>query len=113
MPVTLTCRGTQKVEEIQMCSINKLSWGSKKKMTLIPGLGNKPGVGSTAQSFFPLAACSRSRKVFGYFPSPQILNDPKSLYQGPSGASGSDSRHIFSWYKSSAVIFRLDSLSKR
>jgi hypothetical protein len=61
----------------------------------------------------PYATCPRSRKVFGYFPSPQILNDPKSLYQAPSGASGSDSRHIFSWHRSSAVIFRSASLSKR
>lgn len=32
----------------------------------------------------------------GSSPSPQILNDPKSLYQGPTGASGSDSRHSLS-----------------
>ena len=48
-------------------------------------------------NFFPLATCPRRRKVFGYFPWPQILNDPKSLDQGPSGASGSDSRHSFNW----------------
>src|SRR5216684_8517321 len=48
------------------------------------------------QSFLPLATCPRSKKVFGYLPSPQILIDPKSLYQAPSGASGSDSRHNFS-----------------
>src|SRR5437870_12079957 len=28
----------------------------------------------------------RSKKVFGYFPSPQTLNEPKSLHQRPSGA---------------------------
>src|SRR5690348_2179068 len=66
-----------------------------------------------AQSFLPLADCPRRRKVFGYFPSPQTLKDPKSLYQGPSGASGSDSRHSFSRYKSSALILRSRSRSKR
>jgi hypothetical protein len=47
-------------------------------------------------SDFPLVACPLKRNVFGSSPSPQTLNDPKSLYQGPSGASGSDSRHNFS-----------------
>ena len=32
----------------------------------------------------------------GYFPSPQILKEPKSLHQSPSGASGSDSRQSLS-----------------
>jgi hypothetical protein len=32
-------------------------------------------------SFCALAGWPRSRKVFGYFPSPQILNEPKSLTQ--------------------------------
>jgi len=36
----------------------------------------------------PLAACSRSRNVFGTDPLPQILKEPKSLYQSPSGTSG-------------------------
>jgi len=36
---------------------------------------------------FPFAACPLKRNVFGSSPSPQILNDPKSLYQGPAGAS--------------------------
>jgi len=48
------------------------------------------------QSFCPLAAWPASKKVFGYFPSPQILNEPKSLYQSPSGASGLDSLHVLS-----------------
>jgi hypothetical protein len=34
-------------------------------------------------SDFPLAACPFKRNVFGSSPSPQILKDPKSLYQGP------------------------------
>ncbi|PYN55802.1 MAG: hypothetical protein DMD92_16630, partial [Candidatus Rokuibacteriota bacterium] len=42
-----------------------------------------------AYSDFPFAACAFKRKVFGSSPSPQILNDPKCLYHGPSGASGS------------------------
>src|SRR6202011_6292091 len=65
------------------------------------------------QSFFPLAAWPASKKVFGYFPTPQILNEPKSLYQSPSGASGFDSLHALSWYRSSAVILRSRSRSKR
>jgi len=35
-------------------------------------------------------------KGLGNLPSPQILKEPKSLYHGPSGASGSDSRQSFS-----------------
>jgi hypothetical protein len=48
-----------------------------------------------------------SKKVFGYFPSPQILNELKSLYQSLSGASGSESLRALSWQRSSAVIFRI------
>src|SRR5216684_6783042 len=36
----------------------------------------------------PLAAWPRSKNVLGYEPWPQILNEPKSLYQSPSGTSG-------------------------
>lgn len=52
---------------------------------------------SHVSELFALAGCPRSRKVLGYFPSPQILNEPKSFTQGPSGASGSDSRQTLSW----------------
>lgn len=38
------------------------------------------------QSFVSLAGCPASRKVFAYFPSSQILKEPKSLYQ--SGVVG-------------------------
>src|SRR3990167_9068139 len=38
-------------------------------------------------SDFPLAACPFNRKVLGNSPSPQILNDPKSLYQEIGRAS--------------------------
>jgi hypothetical protein len=48
-----------------------------------------------AYSFVPLAGWPSRRNVLGYLPAPQILNDPKSLYQGPSGASGSVSRQSF------------------
>src|SRR5580765_7307558 len=57
-------------------------------------------------SFFPLATSPRKRKGLGYFPSPQILNDPKSLYPSPSGTSGSDSRHIFGSYFSVELLNR-------
>jgi len=61
------------------------------------GLVETTKEGDGGQSFFPFAACPASRKVFGYFPSPQTLKEPKFLYQSPSGASGSDSRHSFNW----------------
>jgi hypothetical protein len=50
-----------------------------------------------AYNDLPRAACPFKRKVLGNLPWPQILKDPKSLYQSPSGASGSDSRQSFSW----------------
>jgi len=46
--------------------------------------------GESTYRDFPLAGCPFRRNVLGNSPSPQILNDPKSLYHGPSGASGSD-----------------------
>jgi hypothetical protein len=52
----------------------------------------------------PVAAWPLRRKVLGYLPSPQILNDPKSLTQRPSGASGADSRQSLSLYRSSISI---------
>src|SRR5438445_59124 len=61
----------------------------------------------------PLSTCPLSRNVLGNLPSPQSLTDPKSLYQSPSGASGPDSRHSFSLYRSSEVIFRSANRSKR
>lgn len=48
------------------------------------------------QSSCPLAAWLASKNVLGNLPSRQILNEPKSLYQAPSGASGFDSLHSFS-----------------
>jgi hypothetical protein len=74
---------------------------------------NLPRIGGFYLISSPRTACPLSRKVFGYFPSPQILNDPKSLNHSPSGASGSDSRHCFSRYKSSGAIFRSAARSKR
>jgi len=61
-----------------------------------PAPGVRCRMGDFVYSGFPLAACPFKRNVLGNSPSPQILNDPKSLYHGPSGASGSDSRHSFS-----------------
>ena len=54
----------------------------------------------------PSAAWPRNRNVFGCSPSPHSLKDPKSLYQGPSGASGPDSRHALSFSRSSPEIRR-------
>jgi hypothetical protein len=73
--------------------------------------GGTPG--RQSYSRFPLAGWPASRKAFGNLPSPHILNEPKSLYHAPSGASGSDSRQSFSLYRSSAVILRSRTRSKR
>src|SRR5260370_18622735 len=46
---------------------------------------HEPAPGPPGRRFvysdFPLAACPFKRNVLGNSPSPQILNDPKSLYQ--------------------------------
>lgn len=46
------------------------------------------------------------RTVFGDLPVPQMVNDPKSLYQSPSGAQGSVRTQIRSRWRSSTVIAR-------
>jgi hypothetical protein len=53
-------------------------------------LENTASTPESHQSFCPLAAWPASKKIFGYFPSRQNLNEPKSLYQSPSGAPGPD-----------------------
>src|SRR5262249_33664791 len=88
-----------------------ICWAVTAALILVPHRGNQQAKGNAPHhpafspltgtasfrgfSFTPFAACSLRRNFFGSFPSPQILNEPKSLYQGPSGASGSDSRHSF------------------
>jgi hypothetical protein len=47
----------------------------------------------TAYNLVPRAGCPGRRKVFGYAASPHSLNDPKSLYQSPTGTSGFVSTH--------------------
>ena len=42
----------------------------------------------TDQRASPFATCPRSRNVLAYDPLPQILKEPKSLYQSPSGTCG-------------------------
>ena len=44
-------------------------------------------------SRFPRATCPPNRKVLGSLPEPHSLNVPKSLYQSPSGTSGSSAFH--------------------
>ena len=44
--------------------------------------------------------------VFGYSPVPQMMNEPKSLYQPPSGAHGSVMTQLRSLCRSSRVIAR-------
>ena len=46
------------------------------------------------------------RKVSGSAPSPQSLNEPKSLYHGPSSASGSVRFQSSSLARSAALIAR-------
>jgi hypothetical protein len=54
----------------------------------------------------PLAAWPRRRNVLGYEPCPQILNEPKSLYQSPFGTSGFDSIQRRSSLRSAMLIAR-------
>ena len=60
--------------------LTRLIWGSRDALVNLPPQSNPP-----------LAAWTRSRNVLEYEPWPQILNEPKSLYQSPSGTSGVDS----------------------
>src|SRR6266567_6787363 len=57
---------------------------------------------------------SEGRRIHARRIPPRLNVRPAALYHAPSGASGSDSRHSFSsWYKSSAVILRSATRSKR
>src|SRR5229473_2474262 len=96
------------------CYGSKMGADSARCVRHEPALGVRCPPGQRfVYSDFPLAACPFKRNVLGNSPSPQILNDPKSLYHRPSGASGSDSRQALSLYKSSAVIWRSANRSKR
>src|SRR6266566_302226 len=50
---------------------------------------------------------SEGRRIHARRIPPRLNVRPAALYHAPSGASGSDSRHSFSWYKSSAVNLAL------
>jgi len=82
---------------------NRLMWSTCWK------LFNAAGYSTSS----PWAGWPFSRNVFGNRPSPQSLNDPKSLYQAPSGTSGECLRHSSSANRSSTVIFRSFARSKR
>jgi hypothetical protein len=51
----------------------------------------------------PFAAWLRNKNVLGYEPRPQILNEPKSLYQSPSGSSGCLVIQTRSWFRSASA----------
>jgi hypothetical protein len=53
------------------------------------------------------------RTVRGYCPEPHSLNEPKSLYQSPSGACGSDLTHSCNRERSASVISRSWTRSSR
>lgn len=53
-----------------------------------------------------------SRTVLGNSPEPQIMNDPKSLYQSPSGAQGSEFTQSCSRRRSSREIWRSSTSSR-
>lgn len=59
-----------------------------------------------AQSCCPLATWPGRRNVLGSLPSPQSLNEPKSLYHGPSGTIGFNSIQTRNWLRSSRLILR-------
>jgi len=71
------------------------------------------GVNYIYGSFLAMRGLTRNRKVFGYWPSPQSLKDPKSLYHGPSGTSGECMRHSSGANRSSMDILHSLARSKR
>ena len=64
-------------------------------------------------SRLPLADCPAIRNVLGNFPVPQSLKVPKSLYQSPSGTSGSCAFHSASSNRSSCETLRSLARSRR
>ena len=64
-------------------------------------------------SRFPLADWPDIRKVLGNRPVPQSLNVPKSLYQSPSGTSGSWDFQLASSNRSSIETLRSLTRSRR
>ena len=63
-------------------------------------------VGNPSRKFSIVSLPLRSRNVLGYEPWPQILNEPKSLNQAPSGTSGLDSIQTRSRLRSAMLIAR-------
>jgi len=63
---------------------------------------------SIPKGFMPLI-----RTVFGYLPRPHSLKDPKSLYQSPSGANGSDLTKVCNRRRSESGIRRFSTLTRR
>src|SRR4051794_39691920 len=53
------------------------------------------------------------KTVLAYSPLPHNLNDPKSLYQSPSGAKGSDLTHTCKRWRSERGIRRSSTRSSR
>src|SRR5436309_2966939 len=53
------------------------------------------------------------RTVFGYSPLPQRWKEPKSLYQSPSGATGSDAAHSWRRRKSASETRRSSTRDSR
>src|SRR6476646_7461798 len=53
------------------------------------------------------------RTVFGYSPRPHSLNDPKSLYQSPSGANGSDLTQVCKRRRSGSGMWRSSTRARR
>ena len=56
---------------------------------------------SSPNAFIPLVST-----VLGYSPEPHSLNEPKSLYHGPSGARGPDLTHSCRRLRSASVTSR-------
>lgn len=53
------------------------------------------------------------RNVFGYSPRPHSINEPKSLYQSPSGATGSDFTQACRRCRSASGMRRSSTRSRR
>src|SRR5579859_4348979 len=85
-----------------MCAVHRLqlsnpppplpSDATARPSTYLPPPSSSPQFSAcqfrSSQSLSPTGACPLRRNVFGYFPSPQSLNEPESLYHCPSGTSG-------------------------
>jgi len=90
-------------------------WAAHWNRSASPKPASKSGaLGGTHHSISsPNALVSFVRTVRGYSPEPHSLNEPKSLYQSPTGATGSDRTHSCKRLRSARGILRSWTRSSR